>query len=305
MIDRNRVSILPKSFAEYESAVMTAGAELVAFDETVGALIWTDYSKPDELAKLLVANPQLEWVQLPFAGVDAFAEILRHKVMFTSAKGAYRKPVAEHALALMLALGRKLPERALAKSWGRKFAVSIYDSKVLIVGGGGITEELLLLLEPFKTEVTVVRKHPQAMHGASCVTGFDELDQQLADADFVVLAAALTQETEQLFSDHRFSIMKPSAYLVNIARGKMVDSEALHRALTIGAIAGAAIDVTDPEPLPEGHQLWSTANLLITPHTADTNAQVIRLFSERLHHNVKAWLGEGSFIGVVDPNLGY
>lgn len=305
MINRKRVSILPRSFAEYENAVTLAGAELVDFDETVGALIWTDYSKPQDLAEILSDNPQLEWVQLPFAGVDAFADVLHHDVMFTSAKGAYRQPVAEHALALMLALARKLPERVLAKSWGKKFAVSIYDSKVLIVGGGGITEELLHLLKPFQTEVRVVRKHPEPMPGASSVVGFNELDQHLADADFVVLAAALTAETEGLFNDSRFALMKPSAYLVNIARGKMIDSESLYQALTNGEIAGAAIDVTDPEPLPDGHQLWSTPNLLITPHTADTNIQVIRLFSERLVHNVKAWLGEGEFIGVVDPKLGY
>lgn len=299
------MSIEPKSFAEYEAAVVAAGANLVSLDETVGALIWTDYSKPENLDDLLASNQQIEWVQLPFAGVDAFAEVLRHDVKFTSAKGAYRQPVAEHALALMLALARKLPERVVAKSWGKKFAVSIYDSKVLIVGGGGIAEELLGLLAPFRTQVTVVRKHPGPMPYANSVVGFDELDAQIAEADFVVLAAALTDETEGLFSLKRFELMKPTAYLVNIARGKMIDSEALFTALDQGLIAGAAIDVTDPEPLPDGHKLWAAPNLLITPHTADTNAQVIRLFSERLEVNVRAWLGLGSWVGEVDPNLGY
>ena len=304
-VDRLNVSIEPKSFVEYEQAVRDAGAELSEFGSDVAALIWTDYARPDALADLLKANPQVEWVQLPFAGVDAFADILKHPVKFTSAKGSYREPVAEHALALCLALARKLPERVTAKSWGKKFAVSLYDSHIVIVGGGGITEELLLLLAPFKTRVSVVRKHAVDLEGATETVGFDQLDNYLAMADFVILAAALTDETLFLMNDRRFELMKPTAYLVNIARGKMVDQQALVRALEGSVIAGAATDVTYPEPLPEGHELWDAPNLIITPHTADTNAQVIRLFCKRIDANVKAWLGESQWVGEVDPNLGY
>lgn len=304
-IDRRKVSIEPKSFEQYEQAVRDAGAELAEFGEDVGALIWTDYARPEALAQLLHSNPQLEWVQLPFAGVDAFADVLKHPVKFTSAKGSYREPVAEHALALSLALARKLPERVTAKSWGKKFAVSLYDSHIVIVGGGGITEELLLLLAPFKTRVSVVRKHPEPLAGASETVGFAELDEYLAMADFVILAAALTEETVFLMDDRRFNLMKSSGYLVNIARGKMVDQDALLRALSGGVIAGAAIDVTYPEPLPDGHPLWTAPNLIITPHTADTNAQVIRLFCKRIDANVKAWLGNSEWVGEVDPILGY
>ena len=304
-VDRRKVSIEPKSFVEYEQAVRDAGAELSEFGSDVAALIWTDYARPDALADLLKANPQVEWVQLPFAGVDAFADILKHPVKFTSAKGSYREPVAEHALALCLALARKLPERVTAKSWGKKFAVSLYDSHIVIVGGGGITEELLLLLAPFKTRVSVVRKHAVDLEGATETVGFDQLDNYLAMADFVILAAALTDETLFLMNDRRFELMKPTAYLVNIARGKMVDQQALVRALEGSVIAGAATDVTYPEPLPDGHELWDAPNLIITPHTADTNAQVIRLFCKRIDANVKAWLGESQWVGEVDPNLGY
>lgn len=304
-VDRRKVSIEPKSFVEYEQAVRDAGAELSEFGSDVAALIWTDYARPDALADLLKANPQVEWVQLPFAGVDAFADILKHPVKFTSAKGSYREPVAEHALALCLALARKLPERVTAKAWGKKFAVSLYDSHIVIVGGGGITEELLLLLAPFKTRISVVRKHAVHLEGATETVGFDQLDNYLALADFVILAAALTDETLFLMDDGRFELMKPTAYLVNIARGKMVDQHALLRALEGSVIAGAATDVTYPEPLPDGHELWDAPNLIITPHTADTNAQVIRLFCKRIDANVKAWLGESQWVGEVDPNLGY
>jgi phosphoglycerate dehydrogenase-like enzyme len=304
-IDRSLVSIEPKSFDEYAKAVVAAGAQVVPLSSQVGALIWTDYSQPQALKELLEANSQIEWVQLPFAGVDAFVDVLQHPVVFTSAKGSYRQPVAEHALALCLALGRKLPERVLAKSWGKKFAVSLYDSHIVIVGGGGITEELVSLLAPFNTRVSVVRKHPKEIEGASETVGFDRLDEFLALADFVVLAAALTDETLYLFNERRFSLMKRSAYLVNIARGKMVDSAALLQALESGVIAGAAVDVTDPEPLPDGHALWNAPNLIITPHTADTNAQVVRLFSQRIDENVKAWLQGTDWVGLVDKQLGY
>ena len=304
-IDRKLVSIEPKSFDEYAKAVANAGAQVAPLSSNVGALIWTDYSQPQALNELLEANRQIEWVQLPFAGVDAFVNVLQHPVVFTSAKGSYRQPVAEHALALCLALGRKLQERVLAKTWGKKFAVSLYDSHIVIVGGGGITQELVSLLAPFNTRVSVVRKHPTSIDGASETVGFDRLDELLALADFVVLAAALTDETLYLFDDRRFSIMKPSAYLVNIARGKMVDSAALLKALESGVIAGAAVDVTDPEPLPDGHALWNAPNLIITPHTADTNAQVVRLFSQRIDDNVKAWLHGNDWVGLVDKQLGY
>ena len=304
-IDRSLVSIEPKSFDEYAKAVVSAGAQVAPLSSKVGALIWTDYSKPQALKELLEANSQIEWVQLPFAGVDAFVDVLQQPVVFTSAKGSYRQPVAEHALALCLALGRKLPERVVAKTWGKKFAVSLYDSHIVIVGGGGITQELVSLLAPFNTRVSVIRKHPASIAGATETVGFDRLDEFLALADFVVLAAALTSETLYLFDERRFSLMKPSAYLVNIARGKMVDSTALLNALESGVIAGAAVDVTDPEPLPDGHALWNAPNLIITPHTADTNAQVVRLFSQRIDENVKAWLQGKDWVGLVDKQLGY
>jgi len=304
-VNRNKVAIEPKSFEDYEAAVVAAGAELSPMADDVAALIWTDYARPGALAELLEKNPQLEWVQLPFAGVDAFADVLRHPVKFTSAKGSYREPVAEHALAMSLALARKLPERVVAKSWGKKFAVSLYDSHIVIVGGGGITEELLLLLAPFNTRITVVRKHAEALSAATETVTFEKLDDYLPIADFVILAAALTDETLYLMNERRIALMQPTAYLINIARGKMIDSDALFAALTNGTIAAAAIDVTDPEPLPDGHRLWDAPNLLITPHTADTNAQVIRLFCKRIDANVKAWRGEGEWVGEVDPKLGY
>lgn len=310
-IDRTLVAIEPKQFQPYVDAVEAAGGRVVPMSPEVGAVIWTDYARPDALDELLEANPQLEWVQLPFAGVDAFARVLKHPPLyanggrFTSAKGSYREPVAEHALMLCMALGRAIPDRVRATSWGDKFAVSLYDANIVVVGGGGITEEFLKLAAPFRSNVTVVRKHVAPMAGASVVVGFDQLDAVLPSADFVVLAAALTPETTHLFDARRIGLMKPEAYLVNIARGPMVVTQDLVDALNAGAIAGAGVDVTDPEPLPDGHPLWTAKNIIITPHTADTKPMVLRMFAIRVGENVLAYRGEGPWVGVVDPDLGY
>lgn len=289
-----KVAILPSSRVEFDTAVISGGGHLQSIGNDVEALIWTDYSRPDLLRETLDGNPQLKWVQLPFAGVDAFADVIARAPMFTSAKGAYSEPVAEHALALCLALGRAIPERVLAKTWGKKFAVSLYESRVLVIGGGGIANEFKRLVEPFRCPVVTL--------GSSDI---DRLAEELPKADFVVLACALTDRTKGLIDSQALSLMKSSAYLVNVARGPIVVTGDLIEALEKGELAGAALDVTDPEPLPDGHPLWSARNILITPHTADTDAQVIRMFAARIEANVRAFCGSGEFIGVVDKKLGY
>jgi phosphoglycerate dehydrogenase-like enzyme len=304
----NFVSLEPKQFPAYLEAIESAGAKVVPLGPEVRAMVWTDYANPQGLRDALQANPQLQWVQLPFAGVDAFNDIIQLNPVFTSAKRSYSEPVAEHALMLCMALGRILPERIRATSWGKKHADSLFDAEVLIIGGGGIAEQLVELLIPFRANVTVVRKRPSESFISGLtgkVVGFEQLDEELAKAQFVVLACALTDETKFLFNRERFALMRSDSYLVNIARGEVVDQDALLQALASGQIAGAATDVTYPEPLPEGHAMWSEPNLIITPHTADTLPQVTRLFSERLRVNVSAWLAGDPLTGVVDKELGY
>lgn len=289
-----KVAIEPYARPEFEQAVSSSGGVPCRLTADVTALVWTDYSKPDLLRAAIDANPQLTWVQLPFAGVDAFADIIKREPVFTSAKGAYSEPVAEHALALCLALGRAIPRRVLAKSWGDKFAVSLYESRVLVIGSGGIAKELVSLLAPFRCPVI-------------CLGSQDigRLEDELPMADFVVLACALTEQTKGLFNRRAFRAMKGSAYLVNVARGAVVVTNDLIDSLAAGEIAGAALDVTDPEPLPTGHSLWDAPNLIITPHTADTDAQVVRMFAERIAVNVSALVNKTSWVGLVDKQLGY
>ena len=289
-----KIAVEPASRPEFDDAIAASGGVRCEIARDVKALIWTDYSKPQQLHKLLDENPQIEWVQLPFAGVDAFSDLIAREPLFTSAKGSYSEPVAEHALMLCLSLGRDIPKRVRAKSWGEKFAVSLYESRVLVVGAGGIANELQRLLEPFKNEVVLLGR-----------SEISRLDEELPKADFVVLACALTDQTRGLFDADRFKLMKPTAYLVNVARGPVINTSDLIAALDSGFLAGAGLDVTDPEPLPEGHPLWNQPNVIITPHTADTDAQVVRMFADRIRENVAAYISGRELVGQVDKKLGY
>ena len=300
------VAIGPKSDPAYEQAVVSGGAEVAQLSDQVRALIWTDYSAPEKLGDVLEQNPQIEWVQLPFAGVDAFANVLSAPVKFTSAKGSYKEPVAEHALALSLALGRKIPVRVKATSWGKREAVSFYDSNILIVGAGGIAQELIGMLKPFRARISVCRNQAEIpVNGSQEVFALDQLGEKISRADLVVIACALTEKTRGLFSTALFSKMKPTAFLVNVARGPIVKTADLIAALDSGLLSGAALDVTDPEPLPDGHPLFGRDDLIVTPHTADTKEIVMRHFALRVEQNVKAFLGQGPWIGEVDPGRGY
>jgi len=301
----NLVALEPKKFDSYITAIEESGGVVAELGKDVEALVWTDYSQPELLAQTLADNPQLRWVQLPFAGVDAFADVIqRFSVVFTSAKGAFSEPVAEHALALALALGRAIPERSRAKTWGKKFAVSLFDSQVLIIGAGGITEKLLEFLKPFRAKVTVLRNRPEHIAGVETVAA-SELLSVLPGKDFVFINCALTDHTRGMFGQAAFEQMDKTAFLVNVARGAVVNTEELISALSDKQFAGYATDVTDPEPLPDEHPLWALENVLITPHSADTKQMVLPLFSKRLAENVSAFLGRGEFVGVVDPVLGY
>lgn len=306
----NHIGLEPRQFEAYAEAIQNSGGVVAPLGPGVEALVWTDYARPDLLERTLEENRQLRFVQLPFAGVDAFSNIIASHpaITFTSAKRSYSEPVAEHALMLCMALGRIIPERVRARSWGKKHADSLFDAEVLIVGGGGIAQQLVDLLAPLRSSVTVVRKRPSELFSNSeysKVVGFDELDAHLAKAQFVILACALTDETRFLLNEERFALMRSDSYLVNVARGEIVDQVALVKALKTNEIAACATDVTYPEPLPDDHEMWDVENLLITPHTADTMPIVTRLFALRLRENISAWLGGGELVGVVDPTLGY
>jgi phosphoglycerate dehydrogenase-like enzyme len=230
---------------------------------------------------------------------------LDHDHIWTCAKGSYAEPVAEHALALTLAGLRHLPERVTARSWGIPAGTSLYDQRVTILGGGGITASLLEQLAPFRVEATVVRRSPDPVAGAARTVQVDQLHEVLPGSLVVVLALALTPATRGIIGAPELALMDEQAWLVNVARGPHVDTDALVTALTSGAIAGAAIDVTDPEPLPDGHPLWDLPNCIITPHTADTIEMVMPLLADRIRTNVARFAAGETLVGLVDPDAGY
>ncbi|SMQ67940.1 D-isomer specific 2-hydroxyacid dehydrogenase family protein [Agreia sp. VKM Ac-1783] len=304
------IAVLPEPVQLFVDAVESAGGRVSALSEETRGLIWLDPSGSERFGQVLSDNPQLSWIQLPYAGVDAFADILkrfaRPTLTVTSAKGAFAQPVAEHALMLALALLRRLPLRLSATSWGDgTVGTSLYGLHVVIVGAGGIAIELIRLLRAFGVTITVVRRGSEPVDGASATVSTNDLDAILPTADVVVLAAALTDDTRGLIGGRQFAEMKNSAVLVNIGRGGLIVTDALVDAIQTGSIAGAGIDVTDPEPLPDGHPLWIAPNIIITPHSADTPAMTRPLLARRVSNNTRAFLGRGGFDGVVDPVVGY
>lgn len=305
------IAVLPRENATFAAAVEAGGGTVAPLSEETRGIVWLTYGRVDELAATLEQHPKVEWVQLPYAGVDAFSGVIaatadRERLLWTSAKGAYSEPVAEHALALTLATLRALPAKAREHSWAeQKTGFSLYGLNVVLVGAGGIAIEILRLLEPFRTEVTVVRRSTDPLEGARRTVTSAELHAVLPDADVVILAAASTDDTKHLIGAPEFALLKSTAVLVNIARGPLVDQDALVDSLRSGALWGAGLDVTDPEPLPADHPLWSEPACIITSHSADTPPMTGPLLANRITVNARALVEGGPFTGIVDPRAGY
>jgi phosphoglycerate dehydrogenase-like enzyme len=297
----------PESALWAAEAIRRGGGQAVGLDEDPVGLVWTDGGAMDALRSVLATRPKISWVQLPQAGVErAFqAGAVDRQRQWTSAKGAFADPVAEHALTLILAGLRQLKVRARARTWGEPAGESLFGQPVTVVGAGGIATVLMRLLEPFGTPVTVVRRHAEPVPGAARTFSTDRLTEALAGARAVVLTVALTPQTRGLIGRAELAAMEPDGWLVNVARGGIVDTEALTAALQKGEIGGAALDVTDPEPLPAGHPLWDLDNCLITPHTADTEEMTQPLLAGRIADNVRRLAAGQELVGLVDPDLGY
>lgn len=301
------VSVARPGPAWLPDAVTSAGARLVPPGRDTDALLWFGGEQAD-LRAALASAPGTRWVQLPSAGVDSYVDVGLLEtpgVTWTSAKGAFSRPVAEHALALTLAALRHLPERARARSWGEPAGTSLFGAHVLVLGAGGIARTYLDLLAPFDTRNVVVRRRAEPVPGAERTVTTERLHDELARADVVVVAAALTTQTRALLGAAELSVMKPGAVLVNIARGGLVDTDALVASLASGRLGGAALDVTDPEPLPDGHPLWDLPTALVTPHTADTREMIEPLLRARVEENLRRFVAGEALDGVVDPAAGY
>jgi phosphoglycerate dehydrogenase-like enzyme len=306
-VSQLRVAVKPFAAPFATEAVAAGGGTVVDDLGDADGLVWLDPFRVEELGETLRSAPSIRWVQLPSAGIERVADVglLDHDRVWTCAKGAFAEPVAEHALALSLAGLRQLPERARARSWGKPAGLSLHDRRVTIVGGGGITSALLRLLAPFRVEATVVRRKTEPVPAAARTVPVSELRAVLPGSLVVILALALTPETVHVIGDAELAGMDEDAWLVNVARGRHVDTDALVAALAAGEIGGAALDVTDPEPLPDGHPLWRAPTCIVTPHTADTLDMVIPHLAERIRVNVAHLRAGEPLEGLVDPDAGY
>lgn len=303
-----RIAIGPDPAPFAVAAVEAGGGQVVDLGQPADALVWVSPRHLDELRAALDAQPDLRWVQLPFAGVEnaVASGVIDDSRTWTCAKGCYAKPVAEHALMLALAGLRLLPERIRADSWGRQGGTSLYGARVTILGGGGITEELLRLLLPFGVSATVVRRQASApVPLADRVVDTTGLAEVLPGSLVVFLALALTPATQGIIGAAEMDLIGPNGWLVNVARGGHVDTDALVAALAAGRLGGAGLDVTDPEPLPDGHPLWTEPRCIVTPHTADTWDMILPLLTARISTNVARFESGQPFEGVVDPHAGY
>ena len=303
-----RIAIDPGAAPWVVERVREGGATIVEPNEAE-ALVWSSPYNTAGLRTILADNAQIGWVQLPFAGIENWlAEgFCRDGRRWTCGKGVYAEPVAEHVLALALAGMRHIGHYAQARSWGEKLGTCLLDAEVLCLGGGGITESLLRLLQPFGCKVTVLRNRPGSSEFAERPrqVGPDTLHSELPRAALVVIALALTPETTGLIGAPELLRMRPDAWLVNVGRGAHVVTDALVDALREERIGGAALDVTDPEPLPEGHPLWGLPNCIITPHTANTPEMAKGPLGARIRENVRRFTAGEPLIGLVDPHLGY
>jgi len=278
----------------------------------------------------LAMAPHLRWVQVPSAGVNHFLDhpVMQNDILLTNASGIHATAIGEYVLAMMLNLTRHLPA-VLSLKWGhgwphdRDFASSggeLWAKVVGIVGYGSIGREVARLCQAFGMRVLAAKRDPKdpGDHGY-CLPGRGDPDglipetlfgpeglaEMLPQCDYVVVAAPLTHETEGLIGAEELAAMKPSAYLVNIARGGLVDEGPLVEALRRGQIAGGALDVVPEEPLPSTHPLWELPNVLLTPHISGASPIYNDRLSDLFVENLRRYVAGERLLNLVDKERGY
>jgi phosphoglycerate dehydrogenase-like enzyme len=295
---------------ELTGAVAEGGGVVCDAADAEG-IVWTDPKDPEGLRRVLAESPAL-WIQLPFAGIEPFvaAGVVDTERVWTCAKGIYAESCAEHALAFMIMAAHNMHRHARARSWVDESQKTrerrLYaNATVAIVGTGGIGSSLARMLAPLRARILGVNRSGRPLQGAQRTVVQNDMPEVLSEADFVVLAAALTETTRGLLDARTIAHMRTDAWLVNVARGQLVNTGALVEALASGAIGGAALDVTEPEPLPDDHPLWSLDNVIITPHVANTWAMGLPALRALVARNVARFGAGRPLEGLVDPDLGY
>jgi phosphoglycerate dehydrogenase-like enzyme len=247
---------------------------LQALPGTDALLLWDvpEATARQVIAALRAPGSTVRWMHILSAGREGLeAAGLPKNVLVTSASGAVASTVAEHAMALLLALGRRVPEmviQTMERRWNRELvsrASSLEGGTMALVGFGNIGREIAKRASAFGMRIEAVTRSPRADELVT-VHPLKDLHQVIPRADAIVAAIALAPETRHLFDAAAFARCKPTALFVNVGRGGLVNQPALREALSTGQIRGAALDTTDPEPLPSDDLLWSAPGLVISPH---------------------------------------
>ena len=264
------------------------------------------------------AAKKLRWIHSTAAAVHQLMtpELRASDILVTNARDVHGPVVAEHAIALAFALAKRLPqavEHQQQKHWAQHDLWNaqprpreLSGATMTIVGLGGIGRPLAKLAKALGMRVVGVREHPERGSDLADTTyGFNDLDRALEEGDFVVLAVPVTPRTHHLMNAERLARLKPDAYLINVGRGVLIDEDALVQALRGGSFAGAALDVTTKEPLPQESSLWHMKNVFITPHIAGLTERMWERHYAQYTENLRRYLAGEPLLWVVDKQYGY
>lgn len=261
--------------------------------------------------------PALRWVQLTSAGVDRLLEspLLARGVLVTTASGIHGIPIGEYVLAGMLALAKGLPQAMAAqreRAWRPYVPEELAGRTLGIVGLGAIGSHLARLARAFQMRVIAVRRscqrpqeRPPDAPEVDLLLPPSHLDRLLSEADYVALCVPLTRETQGLIGRRELALMRPGAVLINIARGPVVDEEALIEALREGRLGGAVLDVFQREPLPPESELWEMSNVILTPHISGGTPRYMERAIDIFCDNLRRFLAGQPLRNLVDPQRGY
>ena len=258
-------------------------------------------------------SPRLRWIHSAAAGVDRIATpaVRERRLTVTNARGVFSRPIAEYVVMMALAIARRLPqllELQRERTWQPLRGRELSQLTIGIVGYGSIGLELARLLAPFGCRVIATRRHPERGPGDGVdvqLLGLDRLDELLRVSDIVIVAAPLTEETTGLIGAEQLGQMREDAWIVNIARGRLIDEVALRRALEAGWIGGAVLDVFSEEPLPSDSPFYRTPNVVITPHTSWASDRVVERTVDLFIDNLRRDAAGEPLRNVVDLDAGY
>lgn len=266
---------------------------------------------PAQRDNLAVRAPRLKWLHSTSAGVDGTLPLdwLPRGVTFTNNSGAHGRKAEQYMIMAYNLINSRMAEimaNQQRQRWEALFSPSITGKTAVIAGLGDLGEAAARAAKKLGLNVIGVRRSAQKNRYADKVVSYKQLDRVLPRADFVVLAVPLTAETRNLLDGRRMDLLKPSAGIINIARGPVADYKALEQRLRAGKLGGAVVDVVDPEPLPADSSLWTTPNLIITPHiSCDDGEHYIDISLDLWFENLALFLDGKKLKRRIDPKLGY